>query len=444
MNICFLLIVIFCFGLLDFELALGSSESLLACQASLQDDDVAMSESERVQILNEVTHLLQRQRDLSNSLGTSTAHSNFRQGNLSPLIQYAYQSLLPRMGPAKTMELFADAKNRLRTSDLLPSSTLAETPKGKSRAPKKPSLLFFPESHVDLNYGGGAIFSKSGKQVFLAAPSGFVFSVDPLRDLVLYASPAHRDAALNIVSSPDRRFFATSGVDPWIKIWKAQTGSLITSFEQPQVSSTPAMDWSADGRWILASASTDLNLWDLRLHQKAQHFKAYVGHIQTVKFSPHNELFAFGTFDGVAQIWNLQTRKFQLALLGHKGPINKVIFSPNSRSLLTASSDHSAKLWDTQTGALLLTLRGHTHRINDAVFTKDGEQIISVGSDGKIIFWNAKTGDPIHILSGIDPILEKVELSADNQKLLVSGRGDKPHVRLWDLYHPIEREIENL
>jgi eukaryotic-like serine/threonine-protein kinase len=75
-----------------------------------------------------------------------------------------------------------------------------------------------------------------------------------------------------------------------------------------------------------------------------------------VAFSPDHRWLAVGVWDGVIEIWDLQTRQKARVLNGHSRLTTGISFSPDAALLASASRDGTVRLWDIDTGRSLATL----------------------------------------------------------------------------------------
>jgi WD40 repeat protein len=163
--------------------------------------------------------------------------------------------------------------------------------------------------------------------------------------------------------------------------------------------------------------------------------------LMCMAFSRRLKTIAFGTYNGVLGILNLDEETLEFANMadannygkGHWDTIWQVRFS-NTSALLASSGgagDPGIKLWDLQRRDLLSVF--HVGECRDFVFSGDDRWLINADDKGKICKWEVG-GD------GRQPT-QQIELKADSkilaleidyeQKLFATG-DNKGYVRLWN------------
>ncbi|MEO8890664.1 MAG: WD40 repeat domain-containing protein [Coleofasciculaceae cyanobacterium] len=138
---------------------------------------------------------------------------------------------------------------------------------------------------------------------------------------------------------------------------------------------------------IIASASSDktIKLWGssnpsrliLQGHEKA---------VQSVTFSPDNQLIATTSHDRTIKIWH-RTGQLLKTLKGHQDSVTSVSFSPDSQLIASSSRDGTVKLWQ-RNGTLLKTFTGHRDWVLSVSFSPDGERLASSSRDGTVKIWH--------------------------------------------------------
>jgi WD40 repeat protein len=122
------------------------------------------------------------------------------------------------------------------------------------------------------------------------------------------------------------------------------------------------------------------------------------------------------------------------------GDVNGVAYSPDGARLASAGDDHAVHLWDAATGAELRVLKGHTDDVLCVAFSPDGSQLASGSRDGTVRVWALTGGEP-RVLRGHRSSVHFVAFSPDGSRL---GSGDSGGtVRLWDLARGGEPRVLN-
>ncbi|KAI0337513.1 WD40 repeat-like protein [Trametopsis cervina] len=160
-----------------------------------------------------------------------------------------------------------------------------------------------------------------------------------------------------------------------------------------------------------------------------------VGHtslVNSVTFSPDGKIIASGSRDGTICLWDVATRtQIGDALRGHTGWVESVAFSCDGQRLVSGSRDHTVRLWHVPSGepdgeALV----GHTGGINSVVFSPCGRTFASGSDDKTIRVWNADTREPLYApLEGHTHSVTSITFSPDG-RTLASGAHDNT-IQLW-------------
>ena len=225
--------------------------------------------------------------------------------------------------------------------------------------------------------------------------------------------------------SPDGKYIASSGDDPIVYIWDAQTGKQVSTYHghvdklaAGNTVSVISLAWSPDGTRIVSvgdvSSSSgfmpDVQVWEIA---SGKFITSYTGHnpqpghenlVTDVAWSPDGtRIVSAGSYDKTAQVWDAHTGATQLTYRGHAYDVWKVRWSPDGKHIASASGDPGTpstggdvQVWDTQ-GNHVVTYTGHvsgghTVEVLDIAWSPDSQYIASTGRDGGIQVWKALTG----------------------------------------------------
>ena len=164
--------------------------------------------------------------------------------------------------------------------------------------------------------------------------------------------------------------------------------------------------FSPDGRY-LATASFDnrVKLWDAQTGQELRTFDDHSRVVNGLAFSPDSRLLASGGSDGFIIVRDLESDERMAVINGNDGAVNSVAFGPDGIRLAAANANATVRVWDTQARRGLLHLRGHDAPVQDVAFNATGSQLASAGNDGRTIIWNMENGSPIY---SVNPVPEDV------------------------------------
>ncbi|KAG0072281.1 U3 small nucleolar RNA-associated protein 13 [Linnemannia elongata] len=187
--------------------------------------------------------------------------------------------------------------------------------------------------------------------------------------------------------------------------------------------------------WDLSTA--DLDEPDENLRFKSHYtIQAHEKDINTIDIAPNDKVFATGSQDKLAKIWNLQEGTLIGTCKGHKRGVWSVKFSPVDQCLATSSGDRTIKIWSLNDFSCLRTFEGHTNSILKIDFMTSGLQLVSCGSDGLVKLWTIRTNECVTTL---DNHTEKIWALAvrKDENMVVTGGADSM-INMWEDFTEIE------
>ena len=223
-------------------------------------------------------------------------------------------------------------------------------------------------------------FNPTGTQLLTVARDARVYdAADWMRPPLVLDQPG------NIVSaafSPAGDRVATGGRDNLAMIWKLRNGD--QQYQLQHRGNVLDVAWSPNGG-LLATASTDNGGRIFRtdtgtlLTSLGEHSNQVVA----VGFSPDGASVVTASLDGSARIWGGDEFSRSEALLGHSGEVLDAMFTPDGTSVITASDDGSARVWKPDVDPILSVVARHTAAGRAVAVARDG-RIASVGLDGML------------------------------------------------------------
>ncbi|KAG0329823.1 U3 small nucleolar RNA-associated protein 13 [Podila humilis] len=208
-----------------------------------------------------------------------------------------------------------------------------------------------------------------------------------------------------------------------------------------------ALTRKTDGLLLTGSQDRTIKCWDLstadleepdeNLRFKSHYtIQAHEKDINTIAIAPNDKVFATGSQDKLAKIWNLQEGTLVGTCKGHKRGVWSVKFSPVDQCLATSSGDRTIKLWSLNDFSCLRTFEGHTNSILKIDFLTSGLQLVSAGSDGLVKLWTIRNNECVTTL---DNHTEKIWALAvrKDENMVVTGGADSM-INLWEDFTEIE------
>ncbi|OKH54053.1 hypothetical protein NIES2101_08260 [Calothrix sp. HK-06] len=162
--------------------------------------------------------------------------------------------------------------------------------------------------------------------------------------------------------------------------------------------------------------------------------EGHLADVNSVVFSPNNQLIASASSDGTVRLWQANGKKLRV-LKGHSKRVNSVAFSPDGKMLVSGSADKTVKLW-TIDGKLLKTFP-HNEVVNSVTFNPSGQTIASGGADNIIRLWNQQ-GKVLATLSGHTTPVTSLAWAPDGSMIASAGAsseknqtGNDNTIKLW-------------
>ena len=113
----------------------------------------------------------------------------------------------------------------------------------------------------------------------------------------------------------------------------------------------------------------------------------HAGPVLAVAVDPASGLFATGSVDRSAKVWDRQAAE-PIAVLAHPGWVGAVAFSPDGTILATGCDDGAVRLWNTGNWSVERSFDAHAGAIASLDFTDDGSRIVSASLDGATVVWD--------------------------------------------------------
>jgi WD40 repeat protein len=218
----------------------------------------------------------------------------------------------------------------------------------------------------------------------------------------VWRSPTEPGLIQNVVFTPDSKYIASLFSDNSIRIFDANTGTIVTTFKEAPNRSSGELMFDTKGNLLFVSSQEDnLIIWDVMTKKKTlilSHQQVSSGS-NNFALSPDGRLLATdyreyknGSDAYGILLWNLDSGKLLARLSGHAHWILSLAFSPDAKLLASGSQDKSARIWDMETLKSVKVLTGHQESVTCLAFTPGGELLITGSDDKTIRFWSIESG----------------------------------------------------
>jgi WD40 repeat protein len=156
-------------------------------------------------------------------------------------------------------------------------------------------------------------------------------------------------------ASPDAKTMALGWVDlsrrdnNKIVLLDAQTGRELAELPT-RASPLTAITFSADGRFLAAGITGEVQVWDVDKRQLIHTIRGFERVVMTLAYSSDGAYLAAGTQDGQVWIWHAtgeQTGQVAQIIQAGTSGVRLLTFSPDGRSLVTGGiKRHPLMIWD--------------------------------------------------------------------------------------------------
>ncbi|MGH9836323.1 MAG: AAA-like domain-containing protein, partial [Blastocatellia bacterium] len=229
---------------------------------------------------------------------------------------------------------------------------------------------------------------------------------------------SHSDRINAVAFSPDGKFVLTGSYDSTARLWRADSGQLISTLRHGYDLGVLAGAFSPDGRFVLTGSSDGTaRLWRVGSGQLISTLRHDSG-VSAVAFSPDGEFVLTGSSDRTARLWRVGSGQL-ISTLRHDDIVRAIAFSPDGRFVLTGSNDRTARLWRVGSGQLISTLR-HDSIVNAVAFSPDGRFVLTGSNDRTARLWRVDSGQSISALRH-DPGVLSVAFSPDGRFVLTGS-----------------------
>ena len=263
--------------------------------------------------------------------------------------------------------------------------------------------------------------------------------------------------AADVDWSPDGTMIATATsqferrTSTPIKVWDAQTGSLIAQLAgsvQGHTREAHTVQWHPDGQQLLSAAyDNTVRLWqvqpELAVNQLRENriLRGHMDRVNAIAWSPDGSQIATGSEDGSIRVWDAASGEmietnYQSDLWG----VQALDYSPDGRYLAAGGGENWVRIWalteDTRFGRAQYEHGrsafpgvGNPMGISVVAWSPDSSMLASGGYDATVRLWQPETMGEARILKqgGWYPL--SLHWFADGERLLIATRGPE----IWDV-----------
>ncbi len=238
----------------------------------------------------------------------------------------------------------------------------------------------------------------------------------------------HTDEVLTAAVSPGGKRVVTTSRDETARLWNAETGTEIATFDAHAdwiESAAFSPEWM---RVVTASRGEPARLWDAETGKELAVLEARVWEVDRAAFSPDGKRLVTVSQEGQAHLWHAETGA-EIAVLTDTGMVDTAAFSPDGTRVVINYYSNMARLWDAGTGKEIAALEKGS-QVEKASFSPDGKRMVTTSLAEAARLWNAQTGTEIAVLMTDESPVRSAVFSPDSKRVVTACEDNT--ARLWD------------
>ncbi len=166
--------------------------------------------------------------------------------------------------------------------------------------------------------------------LLLTSVMGFIVVLDPQTGTQLLAMEGDGGGALDIAWSPNGTYIASDDIEGNIRIWDANTGSLVAHYTNHSLGGMMSLDWHpTDDLLVSYHSGSGVAVWDTQTHQLQYTLPSTGGFV--VEWSPNGTRIASGGVDGVT-VWDATNHNI-IEHIPYDGIVYALTWNPDSTQI---------------------------------------------------------------------------------------------------------------
>jgi WD40 repeat protein len=242
----------------------------------------------------------------------------------------------------------------------------------------------------------------------------------------------HELSVIAVAISPDSNYVATGSRDKTIKLWELSSGREVRSFLGHETS-VNAIDFSRNGKY-LASSSTDktARLWEVATGKLVFATEEQKDFLTDVAISPNGKYFVAAGYPDSAIMVDIATKKIvkKMGVNADQGlgsGVN-IAFSPDGNWIAFGEDNRTATVYQTNTWKQVYKFQKEEGWCGGCgtqiVFSRDSKSFFMASHNGEVKRYDLANGKLMHVYAENIDELRSIDVSSDNQTLLVSTKSE--------------------
>lgn len=205
--------------------------------------------------------------------------------------------------------------------------------------------------------------------------------------------PEHVGMIRGLAFSADGTLALSSGDDQTVRLWNVAAAPPAEVRKWTLKQSAAAVDFSPDGKMVLAATIEGILLWDAQSGAAIRTLGAITPGpgtaYSTAAFSPDGRSVLAGTHGGTLRYFDVATGSEIRPFAGaHAFYVSAIAFGPDGVLAASAADDGSVRIWDIASGRTLRTINAHADKATCLAFSPDGHALLTGGMDGYVRHWD--------------------------------------------------------
>ena len=225
--------------------------------------------------------------------------------------------------------------------------------------------------------------------------------------------------------------FASCGGDRQVFLWDVSTGNVIRKFRGHD-GAVNSVKYSPNNE-IVVSGGYDqaLKVWDCRSRSvdPIQVMKSFGDSVTSVMVTSRGDIVG-GSVDGTVRRFDVRMGRAVTDLVHH--PVTSLATTKDGECYLAACTDSCVRLLDRADGDLLGEYRGHKHASTklDAAFTPSDGYVVACSEDGRVVYWEVVEGGVVEEFKAHDDVVCSLAMHPEGKCLLTASVDGL--VKVWE------------
>ena len=205
------------------------------------------------------------------------------------------------------------------------------------------------------------------------------------------------DRVLALAFSPDGKSLATGGGDPSrsgeLLIWNVEAGAIARRFEDAHSDTVFGIEFSRDGKHIVTGAADKfVKLFNAETGEHLRSYEGHTNHVMDVSFMADGSRIVSAGADNAIKVWNTETGEQARTISNYSKQVTSIGFVGIGQDIISGGGDKTVRLHRISNGQNLRTFAGATDFVYAVDVSRDQSLVVAGGEDGILRIWDGKTG----------------------------------------------------